>query len=171
MSFPDSAEDPKRAEPKINKERPLYYFLLITLGVGALASLFTAPQIPTWYATLRHPEMAPPGWVFAPVWTTLYVLMAVAAWRVWKRTGTASPEMAAFALQLVLNFIWCAIFFGLHRIDAALAEILALDLAILVTLILFVRRDRLAGLLFVPVMVWTVFATVLNHAFWRLNSL
>jgi tryptophan-rich sensory protein len=166
MSFLDSSED-----PKTTGRRPLYFFLIATLGVGAVASLFTAPQIPTWYAGLKHPPMAPSDWVFAPVWTILYVVMAVAAWRVWKRTGTASPEMAAFALQLVLNFIWCAIFFGLHRIDAALAEILALDLAVLATLILFVRRDRLAGLLFVPVLAWTLFAAVLNHAFWRLNSL
>jgi tryptophan-rich sensory protein len=164
MSFLDSAGDPKRAE-----RRPLYLFLIGTLAVGALASLFTAPQIPTWYAGLKHPATAPPGWVFAPVWTTLYVLMAVAAWRVWKRTGITSPEMAAFALQLALNFIWSAVFFGLHRIDAALVEIAALDLAILATLVLFIRRDRLAGLLFLPVLAWTLFATLLNHGFWRLN--
>ena len=164
MNFLDSADDPKRAE-----RRPLYYFLLATLAVGALASLFTTPQIPTWYAGLKHPAMTPPNWVFAPVWTTLYVLMAVAAWRVWKRTGIASPEMAAFALQLALNFIWSEVFLGLHRIDAALVEIAALDLAILATFILFIRRDRLAGLLFLPVLAWTLFATVLNHGYWRLN--
>jgi tryptophan-rich sensory protein len=79
--------------------------------------------------------------------------------------------MAAFALQLALNFTWSVVFFGLHGIGAALIEIVALDLAILATLILFVRRDRLAGLLFLPVLAWTLFATVLNHAFWRLNSL
>jgi tryptophan-rich sensory protein len=164
MSFLDSADDPKKAE-----RRPLYYFLVATLGVGALASLFTAPQIPTWYAGLNHPVMAPPNWIFAPVWTTLYVLMAVAAWRVWKKTGLASPEMAAFAIQLALNFIWCAVFFGLHRIGAALIEIVALDLAIAVTLILFARRDPLAGLMFLPVLAWTGFATILNHDFWGLN--
>lgn len=165
MTFLDSAEDPKRAE-----RRPLYYFLLATLGVGAVASLFTAPEIPTWYAGLNHPAITPPNWIFAPVWTTLYVLMAVAAWRVWKRTGIASLEMACFALQLILNFTWSVIFFGLHRMGAALVEIAVLDLVALVTLVFFFRRDRLAGLLFLPVLAWTLFATLLNHAFWQLNS-
>ena len=165
MSFLDSAEDPKRAQ-----RRPLYFFLIATLGVGALASLFTAPQIPAWYAHLDRPAIAPPDRVFAPVWTTLYILTAVAAWRVWKRTGTRSPEMIAFGAQLALNFAWCVIFFGLHAIGAALIEIAILDLGILAALILFFRRDRLAGLLFLPVLAWTLFSTLLNHAFWKLNG-
>ena len=152
------------------KYRPLFVFLLVTLGVGTCASLFTTPQIPTWYAGLNHPAIAPPNWVFAPVWTTLYVLMAVAAWLVWKRAGLRSVEMAAFAGQLALNFAWSAIFFGLHQIGAALILIAALDLAILITAILFFRRDPLAGLLFVPYLAWVLFATALTHAFWRLNG-
>jgi translocator protein len=166
VSFLDSDGDPKRAQ-----RRPLSFFLIATLGVGALASLFTAPQIPTWYAGLNRPAIAPPDWVFAPVWTALYILMAVAAWRVWRKTGTRSLEMIAFAVQLALNFAWCVIFFGLHAIGAAGIEIAILDLSVLAALILFFRRDRLAGLLFLPVLAWTLFATLLNHAFWRLNSL
>ena len=165
MPFLDSTDDPKSPQ-----RRPLYAFLIVTLGVGAAGSLFTKPNIPTWYAALNHPAMAPPNWVFAPVWTTLYVLMAVAAWRVWKSTGLKSPEMMAFAVQLALNFAWSAIFFALHRIAAALIEIAILDLAILATIILFFRRDRLAGLLFLPILACTGFATVLNHAFWKLNG-
>lgn len=149
--------------------RPLYVFLILTLGVGAVSSLFTTPQIPTWYASLNHPSIAPPNYIFGPVWTTLYILMAIAAWLVWKRAGWRSVEMAAFALQLVLNFAWSAVFFALHSIGGALVEIVALDLAILVTTILFFRRDRIAGLLFLPYLGWTLFATVLTHAFWRLN--
>jgi len=164
MNFLDSGEDPKRAQ-----RRPLYYFLLATLAVGAVASLFTTPQIPVWYAQLNRPAIAPPNWVFAPVWTALYILMAVAAWRVWKKSGLRSPEMVVFAFQLALNLVWSLVFFGLHRIGAALFEIAALDLAVLATLILFVRRDRLAGSLFLPYLAWSLFATVLNHAFWRLN--
>jgi translocator protein len=164
MSFLDSAEDPKKAQ-----RRPLLFFMAVTLGVGALASLFITPEIPTWYAGLVHPALAPPTFVFAPVWTALYVLMAFAAWRVWKQTGLKSPEMIAFAVQLVLNFAWSAVFFGLHRIGAALAEITGLDLAILVTAVLFARRDRIAGLLLLPCLAWTLFTTVLTHAFWRLN--
>jgi translocator protein len=159
MNFLDPAGDPK-------KRRPLYCFVLATLGVGTLASLITAPQIPTWYAGLSLPAMAPPNWVFAPVWTTLYVLMAVAAWRVWKQTGLRSTEMMAYAVQLALNFAWSAIFFGLHRIGAALIETAVLDLAVLATTILFFRRDRLAGLLFAPYLAWVLFATLLTCALW-----
>jgi tryptophan-rich sensory protein len=171
MSFLDSAdEDPKRAA-----RRPLLIFILLTLVVGAGASIFTEPSIPTWYAHLAHPAIAPPNWVFAPVWTTLYVLMAVAAWRVWRTLkhgsggGTRSPEMIAYGVQLALNFAWSAIFFAAHQIGLAMIEIGLLVLAILVTAILFFRRDRLAGLLFLPYLGWTAFAAVLTHAFWLLN--
>ncbi len=165
MSLLDFDDDPRKAQ-----RRPLYCFLLATLGVGALASLINASQIPTWYAGLSHPAIAPPNWVFPPVWTTLYVLMAVAAWRVWKQTHLRSTEMTAYAIQLVLNFAWSAIFFGLRRIGIALIEITVLDLAVLATTILFFRRDRLAGLLFVPYLAWVLFATLLTRAFWTLNG-
>jgi tryptophan-rich sensory protein len=167
MSFLDSAPD---SDPKRAQRRALYGFVLVTLGVGACASLFTTPEIPTWYAGLNHPAIAPPKWVFAPVWTTLYILMAAAAWRVWRTTGLKSKEIAAFAVQLALNFAWSAIFFALHHIGAALIEIAVLDLAILATAILFFRRDALAGLLFAPYLAWALFATALTHAFWRLNG-
>jgi benzodiazapine receptor len=164
MSFLDSAPN-----SKTSSRRPLYLFLILTLAVGASASLFTTPQIPTWYAGLNHPAIAPPNYLFAPVWTTLYILMAFAAWRVWKKTGTRSTEMAAFGTQLALNFAWSAVFFALHSIGGALIEIAILDFAILVTAILFVRRDLVAGLLLLPYLGWTLFATILTHAFWRLN--
>ena len=163
--FLDRSEDPKRAE-----RRPLLAFILVTLAMGAGASVFTEPQIPTWYAHLIYPSYAPPNWVFAPVWTTLYVVMAVAAWRVWKIAGLNSLEIIAYAFQLVLNFAWSGIFFALHRIGWALAEILVLDLAILATLILFLRRDRLAGLLFLPYLAWSLFASFLTYGFWVLNG-
>jgi benzodiazapine receptor len=95
--------------------------------------------------------------------------MAVAAWRVWKITRLKSVEMWAYAIQLALNFAWSAIFFSLHRIGVALVEIILLDLAILYTTALFFRRDRIAGALMLPYLAWTVFATVLTHAFWQLN--
>ncbi len=151
------------------ERRPLYFFLIATLGVGAAASFFTQPAIPTWYASLNHPVLAPPNWVFAPVWTALYVAMAFAAWRVWRKAGLRTLEMAAFALQLALNFAWSAIFFGLHRIEAAFIEIVILDLAVLVTALLFVRRDAIAGLLMLPYLAWTLFASVLTWAFWSRN--
>lgn len=159
------SDDPKAAE-----RRPLYFFLVATLAVGAVASLFTKPAIPTWYASLIRPAFAPPNWLFAPVWTALYIAMAFAGWRVWKKTGLRAPEMAMFGVQLALNFAWSMIFFGLHAIGAALIEIVLLDVAILVTTIAFFRRDRLAGLLFAPYLGWVVFATLLNQAFWKLNG-
>jgi translocator protein len=190
MSFLDSADD----DPKRAARRPLLFFILVTLIVGAGASVFTDPNIPTWYAGLVHPSVAPPNWLFAPVWTTLYVLMAIAAWRVWRlrsasptrealvgevvaagprasvdRWGLMNIEMAAYLLQLIFNFAWSAIFFAAHQIGLALVEICALLLLILATTILFWRRDRLAGWLFLPYLAWTVFAAFLNHAFWLLN--
>jgi translocator protein len=164
VSFMDSDEDPKRA-----KRRPLLFFLLATLAVGASASVFTEPNIPTWYAGLTHPSFAPPNWVFAPVWTTLYVVMAVAAWRVWRISGTRSVEIGAYVIQLLFNFAWSAIFFAAHRIELAFIEICALLVLIVATTILFWRRDQMAGLLFLPYLAWTVFAAALNQAFWALN--
>jgi benzodiazapine receptor len=165
MSFLNSADDdPKRAE-----RRPLLLFILATLIVGAAASVFADPSIPTWYASLIHPSFAPPNWLFAPVWTTLYVVMAVAAWRVWRVAGTRSPELIAYAMQLIFNLAWSAIFFAAHQIGLALIEISVLAVLILATTILFWRRDRLAGLLFLPYLTWTFFAAFLNRAFWALN--
>lgn len=165
MSFLYSTdEDPRRAA-----RRPLLFFLLGTFAVGAAASVFTEPSIPTWYAGLVHPQFAPPNWVFAPVWTALYGLMAVAAWRVWRVAGTRSLEMGAYAVQLVFNFAWSVIFFALHQIGLALADIGLLLVLILATTILFWRRDRIAGLLLLPYLLWTGFAAALNEAFWSLN--
>lgn len=158
-----------RTEPDGSK-RPLLLFILATVVVGAAGSIFTQPNIPTWYAQLNHPGITPPNWVFGPVWTTLYVLMAFSAWRVWRITGLKSVEMLAWGLQLGLNFAWSAIFFALHKIGAALVEILLLDLAILYTLLLFWRRDSLAGALMLPYLAWTSFATLLTWRFWQLNG-
>jgi benzodiazapine receptor len=165
MSFLYSTdEDPNRAA-----RRPLLAFLIATLAVGAFASAFTEPSIPTWYAGLLRPSFAPPNWLFAPVWTTLYAVMAVAAWRVWRVVGLKSLEIGAYAAQLIFNFVWSAIFFAAHRIGLALADMGLLFLLVLVTTILFWRRDRIAGLLFLPYLAWTGFAAALNQAFWVLN--
>jgi benzodiazapine receptor len=156
------------AEP--GKHRPLMAFLIIALLVGAAGSLFTEPSIPTWYAGLVKPDFNPPNWLFAPVWTALYILMAVAAWRVWRITGTKAPEMWAWMIQLTLNFFWSAIFFSAHLLLSALVEMTALWLAIAVTAVLFFRKDRIAGLLLLPYLAWVSFAWVLNWAIWQLNG-
>jgi benzodiazapine receptor len=156
-----------RAENSTN--RPLLAFCLIALLVGGAGTFFTEPSIPTWYAALAKPSFSPPNWLFAPVWTTLYILMGVAASRVWKITGW-SKEIGFWTAQLVLNFFWSAIFFSLHQVGAALVEMGALWLLIAATLVLFWRRDRVAGLLFVPYLAWVSFAFALNLAIWQLNG-
>ena len=149
-------------------DRPLLVFVLLALLVGGSASLFTEPSIPIWYAALAKPSFNPPNWLFAPVWTTLYVLIGVAASRIWKQTSFGI-EIGFWSAQLMLNFCWSAIFFSLHQIGAALLEMGTLWLAILATLVLFWRRDRIAGLLLIPYLAWVSFAFALNLAIWQLN--
>ena len=149
--------------------------LLISLGVcfaaAGVGSLFTSMSVTTWYPTLTKPEWTPPGWVFGPVWSTLYAMMAVAAWLVWRRGGSeAQPALRIFALQLGLNVLWSVLFFGLRLPGVALAEIIFLWLAIGATARVFGRISTSAGLLFVPYFVWVGFAAILNFAIWRLNA-
>ena len=141
----------------------------VTVLVGAVGGIITAPAIPTWYAHLAKPSFNPPSGVFAPVWTTLYILMAVAAWRVVLKTGWASKELALYGIQLALNLAWSFLFFGRHDPGAALLDLGALWLVIATTLVAFWARDRLAGLLFVPYLAWVSFAGALNAAVWFLN--
>lgn len=145
--------------------------------VGWLAASFAAGWIGSrwmpgeWYAALAKPAWNPPNWIFGPVWTALYALMAVAAWRIWRQAGFggAGVALGLFIVQLVLNALWSYLFFGLHRIDWALADILALWAAILAVLVLFWRLQAAAGALLVPYLAWVGFAAVLNHALWALN--
>lgn len=156
------------------EQRPRTVLLLIvafTLAVGAVGSAITGPAIPVWYAGLAKPGFTPPDWLFAPVWTALYVMMAIAAWRVWRLPPDPVRHrgLLCWGVQLALNLIWSALFFGLRRPDLALVEIILLWLVIAATIALFLRRDRIAGLLLVPYLAWVSFAGVLNHAIWRLN--
>jgi benzodiazapine receptor len=149
--------------------RILYVFVIGTLVVGVTASVFTEPNIAGWYAALTKPSFNPPNWIFAPVWTALYVAMAVAAWRAWRVAGVMSVPMMLYFLQLTLNFAWSLIFFSLHLTDVALIDIAALWIAILATMIAFFRTDRIAGLLMLPYLAWVSFASALNYEIWRLN--
>jgi translocator protein len=143
-------------------------WLLVCFAAAAIGGQFT-PGV--WYDRLAKPEWTPPDWLFGPVWTVLYAMMAVAAWLVWRRTGFAEGRWALglFALQLVLNAGWSAIFFGLQRPGLALAEILLLWVVILATLIAFWRVRPLAGALLVPYLAWVSTATALNFEIWRMN--
>ena len=146
-------------------------FLLAVYAVSALGALSTTPAIGGWYTTIQKPAWTPPSWLFGPVWTILYTMMAVAAWLVWRRHETTRCQgaLSAFAVQLFLNALWSPIFFSLHRIDLAALDIIALWLAIVVTIVLFVRIRPLAGWLLVPYLIWCTYAGALNIALWRLN--
>jgi len=160
--------------PHMSKRRDLLglgALLLLCLVVSALGGLATSTSVGNWYQTLFKPAFNPPDWLFAPVWTTLYVLMAIAAWRVWRAPLSIARTSAlrAFGLQLGLNLLWSFLFFGLRSIGLGLAEILLLLGAIILTMIRFGRVDRLAGMLFVPYAFWVAFAAVLNASLWILN--
>ena len=144
---------------------------LIWFAAAGLGSLVTTPQIPNWYADLAKPAWTPPDWIFGPVWTLLYVMMAVAAWLVWRLDGFAGAKvpLALFAIQLVLNSIWSVLFFGLQNPGAAAVEIVLLWAAILATLVTFWKRSKWAGGLLVPYLAWVSFAAVLNVAIWRMD--
>ncbi|WP_076472406.1 TspO/MBR family protein [Micromonospora avicenniae] len=120
------------------------------------------------YAALDRPSWAPPGWLFGPVWTLLYVLIALAGWLVWRRVGFGAAVWAWVA-QLVLNAAWTPLFFGARRYGAAFAEIVVLWLAIALTVLLFARVSRTAASLMLPYLAWVTFAAALNFAIWRLN--
>jgi len=142
--------------------------LVLCLGAGWLGSQFQPGE---WYSRLAKPSWTPPNWLFGPVWSALYVAMAVAAWLVWRQAGLrgAAAPLAVFVVQLVLNAAWSWLFFGLHRPDLAFAEIALLWLAILATLVLFWRRKALAGTLILPYLAWVTYAASLNLGLWRLN--
>lgn len=146
-------------------------FGLACFLAAGLGSLFTAASVGSWYAGLAKPSWNPPAWVFGPVWTVLYVMMAVAGWLVWRRPGAASRlALRWFGVQLVLNVGWSAVFFGLRMPGLAFVEILALWLAIVATLTSSWGVSRLAGILLVPYLLWVSFAVALNFAIWRLNA-
>lgn len=144
----------------------LAVFLVLTLGGGLVIGTLTGPD--QWFAALQKPAFNPPNWVFAPVWSTLYVLIAIAGWRWWERDSRSVP-MALWWLQLVLNFAWTPIFFSLHAIGAALLVIVGLLAVILIFVATSWRRDRAAAMLFLPYAAWVAFAAVLNAAIYQLN--
>ena len=149
----------------------LAVFLIVCLGIGGLGAAATTPEIDGWFETIAKPSWNPPNSVFGPVWTTLYVLMAIAAWLVWKPAGfkAAAMPLTIFGIQLLLNAAWSWIFFGLHQPGWAFCEIMVLLLAILATTWAFFRCSAVAGWLLVPYLAWVSFACALNFAIWRLN--
>jgi benzodiazapine receptor len=165
MAEEDSMTTANRTAPvPTRRSLGLMAWLAACVGGGALVGAVTAGGESAWYASLDKPPWTPPGWVFAPVWTALYAAMGVAAWLVWRRgswRAQATP-LAAFLVQLALNFAWSLIFFGLQRPGWALADIAALWVLIAVTIRLFARVDRRAAWLLAPYLAWVTFAMALN---------
>ncbi len=139
---------------------------------GLIGGIFTAPAIPTWYAALQKPSFTPPNWLFAPAWTTLYLLMGIAAFAVW-RNGLDSQRvktaLSYFLAQLLLNVLWSVAFFGLKSPLSGVLVIAGLWVAILVTILKFFGISRVAGILFLPYIMWVTFAAALNVSVWILN--
>jgi translocator protein len=150
----------------------LLIFFGICFVVGASGSAFTASSVKTWYPGLLKPTGTPPSWVFGPVWSILYLLMAVAAWLVWRQRihERVWLALALFIVQLILNGLWSFVFFGLRRSGAALVEIMFLLGAIAVTAMRFAEFSRLAFWLMTPYGAWVLYASYLNFGIWRLNK-
>lgn len=149
----------------------LAVFLGLCFGAAWVGSMLTSPALPEWYAGLAKPSWTPPNWVFGPVWSLLYLMMALAGWLVWRQAGVTSVAvpLALFGLQLVLNVAWSAVFFGLRRPGAAFAEIILLWFVILASMSAFWRVTRLAGWLMLPYLLWVGYAASLNLAIWLMN--
>ncbi|SDD90725.1 TspO/MBR family protein [Pedobacter soli] len=156
------------------KFKPLAFIvnIAITLGIGALGGWATAQSVKTWYPTLNKPAFNPPNWLFAPVWTTLYILIGIAAYLVWVKRDqiTHFPRtVAIYLIQLMLNLAWSFIFFYLHEIGFAMAEIILLLIVIVINAVTFYRIDKRAGLLFIPYILWVSFASFLTYNILILN--
>lgn len=146
------------------------FAIAICLAVGISSSFFTIADVKTWFVTINKPSWNPPSYLFAPVWTTLYVLMGIAWGIIWNSNTIEKPRaMQLFIIQLALNFFWSIIFFGMHNISLALFDIIALWVMILLTIFIFGRINKNAAWLLVPYISWVSFATLLNFAIWQLN--
>src|SRR5512133_2858936 len=147
--------------------------IAIPLIIGVIGSVFTMPSIPGWYAGLQKPAFNPPAWIFGPVWTLLYTLMGISLWLVIRDGITEKPVQQAvviFTAQLIANFAWSIIFFGLHMIAFAFLEVLLLDILIIATIVSFRKINPTAGWLLVPYICWTAFASILTGTIWILNG-
>lgn len=165
-----NAAAPSRHKPALLRDLGgLALWVIACFAAAAMGALFPPGD---WYAQLNKPSWNPPSWLFGPVWSALYTLMAVAAWLVWRRGGFAAQRtpLALFVVQLALNAAWSPLFFGLQWAGVAFAEMLLLWLAIVATLMSFWRVNPVAGWLLAPYLAWVSFAAVLNFTLWRLNA-
>jgi translocator protein len=153
--------------------RSLLFFLIVCYAVAFISGIITRPEITTWYGTLNKPTWRPPNWLFGPVWTILYGIMAVAGWKVWC-AATSRWRTAAlwiFAGQLMLNFCWSPIFFSLHQIGIGFLVVACLEVSLLLFILATRKFERAAAWLFVPYLAWVSFAALLNYSIWRMNPI
>lgn len=143
-------------------------FIVACVAVGGLGGFATAQSVVEWYPTLNKPSWTPPSWLFGPVWTLLYLMMAVAAWLVW-RAGNSKGALILFWAQLALNLAWSFLFFGARSPILGLLDIILLWIAIAATIFAFALHSRKAAFLLVPYLAWVSFATALNSAIYLLN--
>ncbi|MEP6713796.1 MAG: TspO/MBR family protein [Ferruginibacter sp.] len=155
--------------------KPVVKFIIsvtIPLAVGAVAAFFTTSSVNGWFTTLNKPSFNPPNWLFAPVWTALYIMMGIAFFIAWKSNAVCEVKRRAiifFFVQLTLNFLWSFIFFYAKQPGWALIDIILLWLSILITIIFFGKISAAASWLLVPYICWVSFATLLNFSIWKLN--
>jgi len=153
-------------------QKKLIFSIFICLFAGFIGSYSTTPAIPTWFATLQKPSFAPPNWVFGPVWTSLYIMMGISLFLVWQKgleNKTVKAAIYLFAGQLVLNALWSVVFFGLRSPLLGLIEIIILWIAILATILSFMKVSRTAAYLLIPYILWVSFASIVNFSIWSLN--
>jgi benzodiazapine receptor len=150
----------------------LALFVGICFAVAVVGSVWTSTSVRTWYVRLNKPAFNPPSWVFGPVWSALYLMMALSAWLVWRQAGWSTPRASfiLFFVQLGLNLAWSGLFFGMHRPGLALLDIFALLAAVVATAITFRSFSEAAFWLMIPYALWVSFASLLNFEIWRLNS-
>jgi len=143
--------------------------VLLPFLAGAIGSLATAPNIQSWYVYLNKPIFTPPSWLFGPAWTTLYLLMGISLYLIWKSKGDKKQAYKVFAAQLILNALWSLVFFGMHQLWLGFAVIVAMWLLIIWTIILFTKINKAAAWLLVPYILWVTFASALNLSVALLN--
>lgn len=168
LTSPSPSPSPKPTSPPGRQLLALVGWLGLCFAAASIGAFFEPGE---WYGTLNKPTWNPPGWIFGPVWTALYTMMAVAAWLVWRQGGWGRqrPALLLFLTQLTLNALWSPLFFGAHWLGVAFAEIVLLWLAIAATLVAFRPVNRLAAWLLAPYLAWVGFAAVLNYTLWRMN--
>jgi benzodiazapine receptor len=156
---------------KSNQIIKLIASLLLPLGIGGIAGMFTSEAIPGWYASLIQPSFNPPNWVFGPVWTTLYIILGISLFLIWKLPASKQRNQAIliFLVQLLLNFCWSFFFFYFKMIGLALIDIVALWIIIVVMLVQFYKMKPVAAYINIPYLLWVTFATALNLAYFFLN--